>query len=951
MPLVPGSESAPMMKKSVQLTGKLITAEDPLIIGQNFKTLTNMRYGDSSPKTIGGMTKINSTALTTYLKVRNAYHYLKAQPAESHVLAQAWNTGLTASQVIQNTTAIPSAGDFEATSLWTDSSGAGIGRFSGSPTGQLIYCNGVDSCIWYGVEGRCAGFLSFDPSGGFLYDFTDQINNTKDDSANVATLYKVGADATVDVRSTLPLSAVKFYVKTANASAATVTGTTWNGSSWAALTTLVDGTSSGGKTLAQTGTVSFDTTVSVSKPVLIEGIPLYTYRFTFAGIDAGTTVYHCTVGAPFQPIKDLWDGIDREILAFYVTTTSQADKALNVRYDTYSSSDASTYADISNLVFTTQYLEAGFSEPQTAISLNLPPDYVNTDAAAVAAKGTITMTGVATENETFVIGTQTFTWKAARSGVGEVTVGATAAAACTNIVTAVGLDLATVTAALGAPNTVIITAVTAGIVGNTIDFTESSTNMAMDDYGGGHLGGTQAGVDGAGVTSVDYWNGAAWATVGTIIDGTSTAGVPLAKSGVISWNNASLANEQKKQYANGVPLYYYKIKFSSTLDASVRIYYVSGIPAQKVLTGYKFPLYTNDQLFLCANMDGKKNSLITSAIDTTQVFNGQGSNEFDFGDDTELSCGCTLFSQYGSNLFNINMLFKDSEIWGLVFNGTNWTKYRISSAVGGPYPMTLDTVIIPPIKDQSAANRNIAIWMSSDGVYISEGRHPINVSHDIRDLFDQTSAVHINQSYGKSFYGKVDKAKLEYHIFIAVTSGAVTTLDDEWVLDVKRWKWFHIDRDTGKKVQCMISVADTYGTNHAYGFIDTGYMERLEYGNDFDGSDIVSTMETGDFPLIDSNFITETALMAMIPISVAKVTTTADITLTHYIDSEATGEEFTVDPTNSGYRLSFPVKISNSVPGLFHSFKMTITTDSEVCGFEPLLLELFFQSIRTHDYI
>ena len=67
----------PWLKTMIPLSGKLITAEDPLIIGKNFKILTNMRYGDASPKTITGMTKINTTALTTYLKVRSAFHFRK----------------------------------------------------------------------------------------------------------------------------------------------------------------------------------------------------------------------------------------------------------------------------------------------------------------------------------------------------------------------------------------------------------------------------------------------------------------------------------------------------------------------------------------------------------------------------------------------------------------------------------------------------------------------------------------------------------------------------------------------------------------------------------------------------------------------------------------------------------------------------------------------------------
>ena len=117
-----------------------------------------------------------------------------------------------------------------------------------------------------------------------------------------------------------------------------------------------------------------------------------------------------------------------------------------------------------------------------------------TPVNAVAAVGTITMSGIATANETFVVSTQTFTWKAARTGVGEVTIGADAPAAVTNIVTAITADLATVTATDGVGDTVVVTAVTKGVSGNSIIFTEASTNMAVN--GTGTLGATTAGVDG-----------------------------------------------------------------------------------------------------------------------------------------------------------------------------------------------------------------------------------------------------------------------------------------------------------------------------------------------------------------------------------------------------------------------------------------------------------------------
>jgi hypothetical protein len=123
-------------------------------------------------------------------------------------------------------------------------------------------------------------------------------------------------------------------------------------------------------------------------------------------------------------------------------------------------------------------------------TLNISTTNLNsaTDTTGQCAQGTITMGGIAVADETFVIGSQTFTWKASRATVGQVTIGANAAAAVTNLVTAITADLTTVTAVDGAGDTVVVTAVSGGSAGTALTFTENCTNMTMD--GSGTLGGT-----------------------------------------------------------------------------------------------------------------------------------------------------------------------------------------------------------------------------------------------------------------------------------------------------------------------------------------------------------------------------------------------------------------------------------------------------------------------------
>ena len=125
------------------MTGTTGGKTDAKAVIDNYKTLKNIRYTDNGIRGIRGMTKINSTALSAHPKIRHVHQFEKSQPAENHVLVQAYNSGETQSKVYRNDTASPSTGDFTATALHTDASGASKGRFCNCYLGRLVYCNGA----------------------------------------------------------------------------------------------------------------------------------------------------------------------------------------------------------------------------------------------------------------------------------------------------------------------------------------------------------------------------------------------------------------------------------------------------------------------------------------------------------------------------------------------------------------------------------------------------------------------------------------------------------------------------------------------------------------------------------------------------------------------------------------------------------------------------------------
>lgn len=1026
----------PLSIKAYPFTGRLVTAVDSSLIEDDFSDLENMRYSPRGIRGVRGMTKINTSALTTYLKIRNGYHFRKSQPSESHILVQAYNSGETESKVFDNTTAIPSQGGFSATALHTDSSGAGRGRFASSVFGELAYGNGKEACVWGGNELRVARFINYDPNGAFKYDFSNQVQNTLSDTLNKAVLNSTGAgdDAssillvhfnnaltddggtapahtltnnnitfstspvkfgshcgsfngttayatipdhadfdfsdgtfTIDgwfyllsmvtnpiyrqqtdannyinfvintdgslqlavvaasvtvvnvttpagtvttgafyhievtengnswyifvngiqkgyssdtdraanytgvvqigyngvnyftgymdelrvstsnrhtaafevpsvayssgvtskymyVGSIRPLKGIKFYVSDVNTASEALSIEYWDGVAWAAVTNKSDGTMVAGKTFAQTGTVSFDTTDGLSKSRVIDQTILYWYK-VYGNLSDGTSIYYITVDAPFQTVKDLWDGDLRLALSFQLYDNSTFnDNTVNVYSEDYSSANTATYSQIGALASATDYLLVGFVEQMMGIQVVLVGGAVNTASATLL--------------------------------------------------------------------------------------------------------------------TVSYWSGTAWTSVGVIDDGTIEGGKSFAKSGVISWNPPALSSEFKHEVAKEAPLYYYKFVFSQDLSADVKIDFIGGMPAPITIGGYKFPLFSNNRLFLCSNTEKDKNSVLCASKYTTGVFNGIDSTTLYFGDDEELTAAASLYSQFGSNLYNIAVFCKLAQTWILTGDGPeNWAMYQASDSVGCPAPLTMKVAHVG-FELVPGQSRYVAIWQGANGIYLFDGKTIRPIHTDIEDWFDDKNSYVINRSIIDTFHGFFDEANQEYHWCFA--SGSSTTLDKEFVFDLKLSRWFKFNRGSGKALQCGIETMDTKGNRYTYGSLDTGYLERLENGTDFDGTAITSLVQSGDLAL--GGLLQETEIRVAKLITVVKSTTTNSVQGVHYGDTKDTGTSFTVSPSRSGYRLVGTPRGQGWGPAVFHKIKLSMITTNETIGFEPVALVLGYKS-------
>jgi hypothetical protein len=973
----------------IPLNGKWIPAADGTELGQgDFQVLTNMRYGEVAPKTVAGMTKVNSTPLGA---IKNGIHFKKDQVAESHVMVQAVNGGSTS--LYSNDTAIPNQGNFNA-ALWNDTAGAGLGRFSSAPDGCMVYCNGVDTLVYGGNEYRCGAFLCGSSDATVIYaNYTTAVNNTLTDAGNIAyPAAGTGPYFYTFVGSTRPIAGAKFYVKTPSTAVSTLAVSYWANGSWHTVSGLVDGTKVSNKTLAQTGTVNFTSTVGTAQPILINQTYAYFYRFEWGSPSLTATVYQATLVAPIQPIVDLWDGMQRPVASFLstlgVAPLQYDDFTTQVYKQDYVAGNPATYCNLNDYNSNgTSFLLIGFSERINAFYAQFDSRKINRVgssgctvyywnggawAAATGVKdGTILNNiefaqsgliswdapawGTEFPQSTSPNGPSFYYYKivfntsnaillstVGNSGGTGYSVGSTftvngGSTLATGTVTSIaggdnhvtGWSWTSQGAGYSVANNVATTTTGGGGSGLTINITSLAPSLCADNLGGA---GTVTVASGTSSLNGVGTNFTRQLTTGNVV--IPTGGKPHVIASVINDTLAYIEDTWEASFT-GV---------SFILNSYIALNYIYGIPTQNQIRPYKFPLYWQNRVVLCNDQSQNKNQILLSSSNTVNVFNGTDSVGLVFGDNTDIVAGASLFARFGGSIYENLILCKNNETW--VVDGTSvasYVTYKISESYGCAAPLSLAVCSMGYGVD-GAINKHVAIWLSSSGIVMFDLNSVNRIDMDIGNYFDTTQPEYINETYLEQSVGWFDEQYHEYHIIIP-SGAAATGLNTELVYDLMSKRWYQVDRTDGNIIRCAFPVIDTSGNKYVYGGMSSGYLEYLEDGETFDGAPIASEFKTVDIPMAGMGVISEIRSFKLI--ARAKNTTTNKVAVTHYADTaNAASDTLSLSLADASHRVVQNKQTVNWQNGVFHAIDCKISTSNEACGFEPIALGVFVKPIR-----
>lgn len=444
---------------------------------------------------------------------------------------------------------------------------------------------------------------------------------------------------------------------------------------------------------------------------------------------------------------------------------------------------------------------------------------------------------------------------------------------------------------------------------------------------------------------VDRWDGSAWTTVGSIVDGTVSASglITFNKTGTVTWNSNLTTEEYPTSINNSTKLYYYRVRATATLSATIYIDNVSGIPAQQEIRPYRYPVLWQNRLFLLNDQSNEKNSAIGSSYGTVCVFNGSDSGKLTFGGSKEVKCGKTLFTRYGGSLYENLVVCKDNETY--LVDGTSFTGgssgegafivYHVSGSRGCIAPLTMQQCdtgyeVAPGV------TKHILAWLSNSGVIMFDSNSMIEISNDIGDRFFTDGTNSVNRSIVDKSAGFYDSPKGEYHVLIP--TGTSTYLNEEWVYDVVRKKWYLIKRGD-KYLWCGWGVEDSQGSMYAFGGTGDGFIERLENGTTFDGVSITYKFRLPD-SLLNSSWENRKEVRQIKLVGKCKSTTTEKVAVSHYGDgsNSVSTPAITSFPNTKAGRRFYKFQRSIAYIATTHSFEFSITTDDEDEGFAPLFV-------------
>ena len=319
----------------------------------SFSMIQNMRPTHPGFKKRTGQIPLHTTPNGS-LKALSLYQFSKGKREELHFFAQ-WSDNTV--QEATNQPPTVTQGAF-GTTVFSGSANSIAAAWSNIDD-LLIFSNGADQHqIFAGLDNDVQAVIVYSSAASLPLiptvgqDLSMELTNGTTEISAVIGPVGTNAGDCICVLCPIVPNQLGIQVAVPNSIAAVMSIYYWNGA-WTQVSNLSDGTSVGGKSLAQSGYVTFTQPIDAVSSYMFGQSGFWILLTFSAAITATTALSEVTYGSSWQPMQNVWSGVQVPVVETRVYTASTG------QYFTY----AGTSINVSSMVAGSDYLYFNSIDP------------------------------------------------------------------------------------------------------------------------------------------------------------------------------------------------------------------------------------------------------------------------------------------------------------------------------------------------------------------------------------------------------------------------------------------------------------------------------------------------------------------------------------------------------------------------------------------------------------
>ncbi len=343
------------------------------------------------------------------------------------------------------------------------------------------------------------------------------------------------------------------------------------------------------------------------------------------------------------------------------------------------------------------------------------------------------------------------------------------------------------------------------------------------------------------LSSIKYWNGSSFVSVGTPVDGTNG----LANAGWVPFPRTPAQPTQWQ--AGGLWAYWYEITWSGNLDDLMSLA-IAGMPVFDIndfgSLGHCVEVWKDRA---CYTFDQYGAYVYVSATGAPMVLNGSDYGILKAGDGRanrvvnmkKFHNELLVFQEEKGSAGGCVTLFEG-------YSPATFGRLVLSTKIGTFNAKSADVVdgVLTSAESGDTANKTLCFFLSRYGVCVTDGETISVMSDDIQNYFDPTQPECIRQGYESEMWLSYDAAYNVIRVGL-VSGGSATACNVFPVFDLVAKKWTF--DDLGQKLACMANIEAGSGTAPVVqvgGGTNTGRVYVLNTGATDNGVAIVTKTRT-----------------------------------------------------------------------------------------------------------